>query len=861
MTFQLFSNELVTGVACLHSWYHRHKNDANQPVDDLACEVCVVSYLYVSCGTIAFYKDIYLSAPWRACAPIGLTLVALMLAGSSRNAANFTDTRDFGKTGEVKHLNAEAVRLFNSAEYSKARREFVSAATLAEASGDEYGTAMNWNNAGSCSIHTMQFGEAFSELRHAQSVAVRAHEFRPLLFTLNNLASLYIQLGQPDKAVLIGREALSGPAAHADADIRARLLCEMASALVALKRFDEAVPYNLDGINGLLEVLDLDGSARALGNLGNDCLSVGRNDEAEWALSEGLRLITIHRLNRSANILSGLARLRSRQGNVRAAALLFDSALAVPPGPTPKWRIYAERGQFRLDYGNLRGAVADFQEARRRVALMRADMVPADQDRVAFESGSDLSHVMQGLVDTGNRLALATGNRSYAEQSFAIEEQDRLWSLRALIPIPNDWRSRLTTNYWDLLAQYQALAQSAPTQTSRETENKRASLQTELQQLEVAAAGNSRNTEAIGSPVDLVKSILDNDSVLLSFHISKTSSWVWAVDRHRVDVYRLPPEERIRSEVTAFAWAVDGSESSTSLGTQMYKELFGSIPDTYLRHRHWLLELDGPLYELPLSALVSGGAGHGPIYLMQRAVLQTVPGVLLLKQHTIESPGEFLGIGDPVYNTADRRYTGKRGGNQYMLGRLEDTAAELEGCARAWNSSMPVLLTGRDARPAAVQTAIARNPMIIHFATHVTAGPGEVTSDVGEFQSGFIALSLDSSGRMGFLGPREVVAQHVTAELVVLNGCHSGQGQALPSTGLMGLTRAWIGAGASAVISTMFPVEDRPAAIFMSDYYWNLRRSPSLNAASALRETQLSAQRKGEPLRVWAAYSILSRIL
>jgi len=784
-----------------------------------------------------------------------------MLAGSSRNPAKFTDTRDLRQIEEVKHLNAEAVRLFNAGEYSKARRQFVSVATLAQASGDEYDTAMNWNNAGSCSIRTMQFGEAFRELRHAQSVAVRAHELRPLLFTLNNLASLYIQLGQPDKAVLIAREALSGSAAHADEDVRARLLCEMAGALIAQKRFNEAVPYYLDGINGLLDVPDLDGSARALGNFGNDSLSAGHNGEAEWALSEGLRLITLHGLIPSPNILSGLARLRSRQGNVRAAALLFDSALAVPTGPTPKWRIYAERGQFRLDRGNLRGALADFQEARRRITLMRADMVPVDQDRVAFESGSDLTHVTQGLVDTGNRLARATGNQSFAEQSFDAEEQDRLWSLRALIPTSNDWRSRLPMHYWELLAQYQVQAQSAPDQTSREIENKRASLQTELQQLEVAAAGNSRNTEATGSPVEFVKSGLDNDSVLLSFHISKTSSWVWAVDRHRIDVYPLPPQERLQSGVTAFARAVDGSESSTSLGTQMYRNLFGSIPDTYLRHRHWLLELDGPLYELPLSALVSGRDGHGPIYLMQHAVLQTVPGALLLKQHTFESPGEFLGIGDAVYNTADRRYKGKMRGTQYMLARLPNTASELDACARAWNSPMPVLLTGQEAQPAAVQTAIARNPMIIHFATHVTAGPGEVTAGVSEFQSGFIALSLDSSGRMGFLGPREVVAQHVTAELVVLNGCHSGQGQTLPNTGLMGLTRAWIGAGASAVISTMFPVEDGSAGILMSDFYRNLQRSPSRSAASALREAQLSAQRKGEPLRVWAAYSILSRIL
>ena len=113
---------------------------------------------------------------------------------------------------------------------------------------------------------------------------------------------------------------------------------------------------------------------------------------------------------------------------------------------------------------------------------------------------------------------------------------------------------------------------------------------------------------------------------------------------------------------------------------------------------------------------------------------------------------------------------------------------------------------------------------------------------------------------MGLLGPKDIVARPVGAKLVVMNGCHSSQGQALPSAGLMGLTRAWIGAGASAVLSTEWDVPDAEAKSFMTSFYRILRAAPQRGAAFALREAQLSALRNRQPAPGWAAYSLLSRM-
>ena len=190
----------------------------------------------------------------------------------------------------------------------------------------------------------------------------------------------------------------------------------------------------------------------------------------------------------------------------------------------------------------------------------------------------------------------------------------------------------------------------------------------------------------------------------------------------------------------------------------------------------------------------------GNEYLGARAALEIIPSATMLKRREPFQPGGFLGIGAPNYHGAAIRYHGDRARVGTALPRLPATAPELDACAREWGSKSK-LLTGEHATAPEVETALRSNPAVVHFATHVIAGPGN-------YSSGLIALSLDSGGSVGLLGPTEIVAHPVKAQLVVLNGCHSAQGQALPGAGLMGLTRAWIGAGAKAVLATRWDIPD-----------------------------------------------------
>jgi len=776
----------------------------------------------------------------------GLTLIALLLTGSPQASAGHSDpAAALPGIFEVQRLNLRGRALFALADYSQAREWFLEAAEQAQRFGDTRSAAVNWTNAGSCSIQARQYRVALLELDVAQRIAERGRHIHELLLVMNGVADLYVLTEQPERALRVADQALREPFDDSDRVVRARILCEFAGALVQLDRFNEAVPYYLRGINALLDLGDYSMTTRVLAAMGDPEKATKNLEISEWALSLGLRMSRLSGTNGSASSLTGLGQLRRAQGHPAEALRFFDAALQAPTSTMPRWRIYSERGKTRLKLGDFRGALADYREAHRIIVSERADMVPADQDRVAFESG--LSTFMDGLVTAGNSLALQTGDRAILEETFNAAEEDRQWSLRLLVPSPNDWRDRLPARYWELLSQYQSLVRS-------DREMKAAEIGAELQRIEAAAAGSHSDENHSESALQHVRSLLDKDSVLFSFQISETGCWLWAVDGVGVNLYLLPPLGIIRARTSEFVHAIETGSPATDIGLQIYRDLFEKVALRYLQHSRWSLELDGPLYELPFSALVTEMDSGRPVYLAERVAVQSVPGALLLKHPAPSSYGLFVGVGDPIYNTADVRYRGEGSVRGLSLPRLWSSGAELQTAAHAWNRSQaaPVLLTGSNAEPSRLRDAVGNGAAVVHFATHVIG-------EQGDFGSGMIALSLNRRGEMQLLGPKEIVAKPIHAHLVVMNGCHSAQGKALASAGLMGLTRAWIGAGADAVIATQWDIPDAVAQTLVVDLYAALRASPEA-PAEALRLAQKAAMRRGAPLSAWAAYSLLSRI-
>jgi CHAT domain-containing protein len=138
---------------------------------------------------------------------------------------------------------------------------------------------------------------------------------------------------------------------------------------------------------------------------------------------------------------------------------------------------------------------------------------------------------------------------------------------------------------------------------------------------------------------------------------------------------------------------------------------------------------------------------------------------------------------------------------------------------------------------------------LIHLATH------GLLDDLR--QSGIPgALALaPSAGDDGFLSSDEIAQMRLQADLVVLSACDTGQGT-ISGDGVIGLSRAFMIAGAGRVMVSLWQVPDDSTAELMQQFYQ--QRPQNQGAASqdakALRSAMLETMKSyPEPLN-WAPF-------
>ena len=134
-------------------------------------------------------------------------------------------------------------------------------------------------------------------------------------------------------------------------------------------------------------------------------------------------------------------------------------------------------------------------------------------------------------------------------------------------------------------------------------------------------------------------------------------------------------------------------------------------------------------------------------------------------------------------------------------------------------------MTGSDATVERL-LAVAR-PRVLHIATHGFVYPG--TDDLGlpllrpvlAFAGARAAVRSDGgAATAGFLPALGLSALDLDGtELVVLRACDSGIGVAMPGEGVAGMPQALIGAGARAVVASLWRIEDRATVDVMTAFY------------------------------------------
>ena len=145
-------------------------------------------------------------------------------------------------------------------------------------------------------------------------------------------------------------------------------------------------------------------------------------------------------------------------------------------------------------------------------------------------------------------------------------------------------------------------------------------------------------------------------------------------------------------------------------------------------------------------------------------------------------------------------------------------------------------MTRAQATPAAYLASDPEQFSYIHFVAHGTA------SRLSPLDSA-IVLST-AGGEDDFkLYARDIIRHHLRADLVTISACYSAGERAYSGEGLVGLSWAFLMAGAHNVVAALWDASDAPTEQLMNRFYDELDRGAMPDAA--LRAAKLSLLRGG----------------
>jgi tetratricopeptide (TPR) repeat protein len=708
---------------------------------------------------------------------------------------------------------------------------------------------------GAAQLALGNYRDALQTLRPAHALASQRNDFPSLVSIDNNIAWIYLKMDNLDGASEYGDQALAALRAERKKDARVLSMCALISS--KKKDFKQSNALFAESINYALDTGDLALAANAWYLQGRGYAAASRDAEAQAALTESFHLRKLHHLPDLEVSMRDLAEVLADRGDLRTSTVLLDEAVVAmgnPKSTADTWGFLLDRGRLRMMKGDLNGALPDLRNA---LALARRlDVIPTDDDRITFESG--LAELYSLFIDCGNRLYLRNGNAQLKAEVFEAAEENRAASLRAVVPQPHGWRTQLPPEHAEILAQLQAAERDFlenPDQT-RKLQVRR--LRISLDQIESRTKPADPSTSI--SALQTAKNALDSDTAILAFHLGPDTSWLWLLTRESFDVYPLPPKALLANDSKRFRAAIQNGIAVQSLGDSLGTKLLSALPADAHRKHKWIAALDQELFDLPIEAL-----RWNDRYLVEDHAILMTPGIRLLNP-VGSAPawhGRLVAMGDAIYNRADPRFTPSRDAfhwNIFAAGppdlwhfpRLIGSGKEAHSAVASWGNG--AAFTGQDVNKKTFLRISAEHPTILHLATHV------IRASVAD-RSGLIVLGLNFQGKPDFLDMHDILQQPMSAQLIVMSGCASGDGTPRAATGLMGLTRAWLGSGVSDVLATRWPSLDDNGPFFES-FYRNLRNNPDQGAAGALQQANLEMLRshsfRANP-EYWANYCLLEK--
>lgn len=271
----------------------------------------------------------------------------------------------------------------------------------------------------------------------------------------------------------------------------------------------------------------------------------------------------------------------------------------------------------------------------------------------------------------------------------------------------------------------------------------------------------------------------------------------------------------------------------------LYRDLVAPVESALVGVDRLFVTASGPFGALPFSLLLTARAAPsaaGPAALAgapwfgERYALTTLPSVASLRRTPAAAKASrrrsFIGFGAPLTNTDAHRAS---------FAPLPGAAAELREMARTLGAGSGSVRLGARATEAAIKSApdLSR-AAVIAFATHGLLARERLGLD----EPGLVLTppTQDSFTDDGVLTASEAAGLNLTADWVILSACNTAGSDGAPGAdSLSGLARAFLYAGARALLVTHWRVFDESTAAITVQTLGIQHANPGLSKAQALQ--------------------------
>jgi CHAT domain-containing protein len=532
-----------------------------------------------------------------------------------------------------------------------------------------------------------------------------------------------------------------------------------------------------------------------------------------------------------ATILHSAAVALAASERADEARACLDVAIQYDSKPVVRTNILTDRARLAEGAGDPAAARRWLSEASTLAAALGPGLREASEAQIAITEA-----VLRRASDP--QVAIATLDRS-----IAFFESNALG-----IRLPDAYLQRART--WRVvgradaaLADYHAALREIRKQQEKATEITPAFLDVAAQTIdetidlhldrgEVAAAFDAADRAHAMAAGGYRRVAVPAGTVVLEYAMLPDSLAIFCVTTNEIAVTRIPIAravlaKRVASFIRKLQTRQELSQDAQSLHTLLIAPFTSRIDGM----AELVIVPDRQLSMLPFAAL-----HDGTNYLVEKIAIRVAPSAATPPPTTNHQPatGPATVIADPSTARAPR---------------LPWSLHEADNIAAMYGTAT---IAGADATRARVLQAI-ESSALIHYAGHAN-------SDIASYGALLLASAANDSD---LLTTSDIARLKLHARpLVVLSACGTMAGETTHIAGMPSVSRAFLGAGARAVVGTLWEVDDDLASELFLRFHERLRAGEV--PASALRDAQIAMLQTSDPRRShpssWSAVEVLSNL-